>query len=82
MRIMPLCPWCKNFNTLTVKTTCKAFPKGIPEKILYSVTHYPDQPAPGDKGIRFIPHDNRTIAEWKKEVTPLTDDEFEELPHD
>lgn len=58
---------------------CKAFPKGIPDKVLNVVTHYPDQPFRGDNGIRFEPIDGRPIKDWKKKVPPLTEDDYQNL---
>ncbi len=45
------CNHCKHRNGNTV--TCKAYPQGIPKKLMLRGEH--DTPFPGDNGIRFEP---------------------------
>lgn len=48
---MPLCFSCLNYLD---NYTCKAFPEGIPDNILFS-KHNNNTPYPGDNGILFEP---------------------------
>ena len=48
------CRSCKRFKSDGANAWCKAFPKGIPKKIL-SGEHDHTKPFKGDGGIRFEP---------------------------
>lgn len=51
------CPYCKNLNdelNPEGRRTCKAFPEGIPDAIVFGENHH-IEPFPGDNGIRFDP---------------------------
>ena len=53
----PICLGCNHFNAGgEAGLTCKAFPLGIPDDILYSAADH-RKPFPGDNGIRFEPID-------------------------
>ncbi|MBR0075473.1 MAG: hypothetical protein IJP96_06945 [Synergistaceae bacterium] len=47
MTIDPLCLYCKHRED---DFKCKAYPKGIPDALLYGTHFYPK---PGDHGIQF-----------------------------
>lgn len=47
----PICMECKHHNG---DLTCKAFPKGIPEKIIFGSWDHKN-PIEGDNGIQFEP---------------------------
>jgi len=52
----PICLQCKHYDRTDDRETisCRAFPEGIPDLILYTgVIH--TKPYPGDHGIRFEP---------------------------
>ena len=49
---MPICLGCKHFNE-DEEFTCKAFPKGIPEKIILNEIDH-RVPYTGDNGIQFV----------------------------
>lgn len=51
--MMPICFVCKN-NTSKFPWKCKAFPKGIPEKIIKGESDHRRE-YQGDDGIRFEP---------------------------
>lgn len=44
------CYWCK--HQVSGKSYCKAFPDGIPRRIMSNVVKH-DKPYPGDNGIKF-----------------------------
>jgi hypothetical protein len=51
-----LCLKCRHFHRSYVSTllTCKAFPDGIPDEILFGIILH-DCPYPGDNGVLFEP---------------------------
>ena len=49
-----LCTMCKRFRSDGANVWCKAFPKGIPDKILTG-EHDHTKPFKGDNGILFEP---------------------------
>jgi len=51
---VPICTNCKYFNISGIGLTCKAYPNGIPEKILTG-EHDHTEPYKGDNGIQFEP---------------------------
>ncbi len=53
MTIFPQCLDCKNLID-DEKFTCKAFPDGIPDEILFNEADH-TKPYKGDNGIRFEP---------------------------
>ena len=66
------CTYCVHRYGNDFISGCKAFPGGIPEKIL-RMEHDHRKPYPGDKGIRFTPKPdvvNRLEIVVDKEVVP------------
>ncbi len=60
MHVFPQCFECKNLlehRADVIGPVCKAFPNGIPQKILFNL-HDHKKPYPGDGGIRFEPMEN------------------------
>lgn len=50
---IPLCADCKHYNKFDYeKLSCKAYPKGIPEKIIEGEVDH-KKPYKGDNGIQF-----------------------------
>ena len=54
------CLGCENFKNKK-RFTCRAFPKGIPSKIISGNFDH-TKPFPGDKGIRFEPLSKEILA--------------------
>lgn len=53
----PICIDCKHYHKDAEKITCDAFPKGIPDEILFGdFDHH--KPHPDDNGIRFEANPN------------------------
>lgn len=57
----PQCMNCVHLSDNEDAFTCKAFPAGIPWKII-SGEHDHRLPYPGDKGIRYTPKAAKTAA--------------------
>jgi len=54
MTIIPICIDCKYFNTEEIEGfSCKAFPNGIPKKILQGIIDHKKEHYKGDNGLLF-----------------------------
>lgn len=62
----PACMKCRHFNyQLGQGLECKAFPDGIPDKILFGYDHR--KPYPGDGGIRYEPFTDEELRKQGRE---------------
>lgn len=66
----PMCFNCEHMTSMDVTYTCKAFPQGIPIKILIGEADH-TKPYPGDHGIQFeqMPYE-RLSALYPKSYPP------------
>jgi hypothetical protein len=49
---IPICPSCKHYRQSGEKTTCAAFPDGIPDDVFVGKIYH-KHPIEGDRGVQF-----------------------------